>query len=547
VLRHDLSAGILAAAQQRLPGAPSITLGTYAGTGDADFFAGSARNVVALGRPAVVSSAGAGDGPPGLAMSFDFAPTIELVKKLESNGVTYGLDPLLPKWRTEAPRLTLTAKPEGKEWLATLSFTAAALPFHSIDPSIAACARANRHLRIAAGVDPRAVSGLMTNLMGVGEERALTQLLGASIGEVAGLFTGDLLLMLDSSGILPQGAVVLLLREGADASSLLRNLSEAYHGQPLQLEGAVTAYTLETPVGPLAIASDGKRLVLGNDPELGQTLLAGKPGDGAIAAGTFLAVDIDLPLLSRQWLPVAYRLLAEQRLELGTDILANLRFSLPEAALALHQTQGAGALSRLVADDLPQLTLTRNAVTQPWTVSPAMLANELRALAPTDKPAEMLDHAFAFYANPNSDDTATVYRTADGFHVCEEERRGKRQAFTAQQLATRVAGMQLVMGADPATMKALTPPERPVFDRRCLPDLATLLRHIPAYRLEGKATATGVILEERGAPVGAIATCLGLLNLSLFEQPRMLRYHRMMSEGREQPPAAATPPGLVDF
>nr|MBA3709734.1 hypothetical protein [Planctomycetota bacterium] len=423
----DLAAAIVA----RIDRAAAGSVGPFTGGGNAQWAAGSVGSVLAFGdRKALAHLAEKGVSSADLSaqgpawLTCDFAPTLEIAKLLEADGISYGLDPLLPKWRTEAPTMTLSAAPKGEEWTGTIDFKAANLPVHAIAPAIANLGTSSCHVRIAAGLEPTMVSGLFSNLMSVREDRELTQMLGMSIGEATGMFTGDVLLMVDASGLIPQGSVVLALKPGRDPSALIRNLANAFQGQAMDVPGASSAFLLDTKIGPWGIAYANDRLVFGNDQELGQKLLSGAAGNAPIPAGKALVVDLDLPLIGKQWLPLAYRLLGSARLEFGPDPARDLQFQLPDAMLALYQSKGAAAKTSQLLEGAKGITLTRGATVLPWTgFSEAFIAQAKKLVSGADL-AKGLDERFAQYGDMGLvpvESTATVYRAADGYHVCEDD------------------------------------------------------------------------------------------------------------------------------
>jgi hypothetical protein len=341
--------------------------------------------------------------------------------------------------------------------------------------------------------------------------------------------------------------VALLLRADADPGALIQAVVAAYQGQKIDADPEIAAYALDTPLGPWGLAVSKRLLVLGNDADLAQELLSGKAGDAPIPGGQVVVADIDLPLIAKQWLPLVYRMVADARLELGADPLGSVQFSVPEGALALSQTLGATAkLSMLLQPKPPALTLSRNGLAAPWS-PPRELAGQLRALQPEGDLAVAVDAMFSVFADQAAtpESFATVMRQGDGWHVCEDDRRGRKLPLSQQQLATRLAGLKRVIGPEPDKLRVLAPPLRPSIDRRWLPDLAVVLRHLPTYHLEATLAADGIHAQERGLPLGTVAAALGVIDMALFEQPRLLQYHLRASVHPPATPPAK--PGVVEF
>jgi hypothetical protein len=537
----------------RLDQATDRKLGELAGRGNGDIFVGLSDSTVVIGDPGLLEHRPAAGAAPHAAIhvSCDLGPTLALVKQLDVDGISYGLDPLLPHWRDEPSTLTIDAAPAGELWTAKIALAASALPFHPVAPEIAALSRGGKHARVVAGIDPRAVVGLIANLTTSADEQHLTELLGRSPAQAAELFTGDVLLLVDASGILPQGCLALALKPGGDAKALATRVALAWKGQPIDAHGAEAAWLLDTPLGPWGLTLGKGVLVLGNDPDLALDLASGKPGDSPLPAGKALIADIDLPTLAKQWLPLAWRLLNDAKLPLGEDPLASLRFRLPEAASALRQSLGVGAkLSLLLQQPPPTLVLIRGGSRMAWSPPPRLL-RDLRALLPDGDLGENLDRAVAAFADaaqPTAEVEATVIRLADGWHVLEDDRRGRAVPLTLPQLNARLGTLARVVGTDPQQLKLVTPPPRPVLDVRCLPEPAILQRHLPPYHLELTLTKDGAIAEERGVPLGAAAVAGAVTYLGLFQQPRMLQYHlRFSGQQPAQPDGGAKKPGVVEF
>jgi hypothetical protein len=185
-----------------------------------------------------------------------------------------------------------------------------------------------------------------------------------------------------------------------------------------------------------------------------------------------------------------------------------------------------------------------------WSPPPRLL-RDLRALLPQGDLGESLDRAVAAYADaaqPSAEVEATVIRLADGWHVLEDDRRGRAIPLTLTQLTGRLGTLSRVLGTDPQQLKLVTPPPRPVLDLRCLPEPAIIQRHLPPYHLEIAVTKEGAVAEERGVPLAAALASGAVTYLGLFQQPRMLQYHLRFSGQQQQPgDNGAKKTGVVEF
>jgi hypothetical protein len=567
--RHDDAAGLAAALAPRLPlpldgaGAPAtVDLAGYHGTSQWHWFCGSATaaapgpGLLMAGDRLAVQSWGAGSAtPPAVAppaapvwMTVDLAPTLAVVRALAGDGISFGLDPLLPRWHSDPAALALGLTPAEGGWNGSIAFAAPALPLHAIDPSVAALGR-KRQVRLALGIDPRALTGLIANQLTVAEERDFGAMIGAPAEDAAAVFTGDVIVLADVDGLLPQGAAVFGVRPGRSPAGVVAALVKTFHGEAVP--NTTNVWQLETPLGPLGIAYNDQRVVVGNDPTLGADLLAGTPGDAPIPAGRAVCADADLPAIAKLWLPLAWRWLQERRIPLAPEPIPALAFRLPESALALAQTRGKAAkLAQLLDDNLPPLVLTHDGGALPWKVETGYLRFHLRHLMPAGDLADDLEHGIALYAaapvgapaGAPPTIPATVLRLADGWHVMEDDRKGRPAALNDVALAARLHGLDHLLGPEAAQLPVLTPAGIPVFDRTWLPELGRILPKLKPWHLEGTVDADGGKAVETGEPLATLALAFACASMALNDLPHLLHYHLRAVEERDKPPPEQAPP-----
>jgi len=569
VARHDDALGMAAALGTHLPlpldgvGTPMVAdIAGFHGVSQWHWFCGSSTapatgpGLLAVGDRLAVQTWALTDAdsatrpavtPPAapLWMTVDLAPTLGLVSDLATDGVSFGLDPLLPKWHADPnASLALGLTPADGGWKGDITFTAPALPLHAIDAEFAKLGRKHQ-VSLAIGIDPRALTGLIVNQLSVAEEKAFGAMIGAPAEDAAAIFSGDILLMADVNGLVPQGALVFAVRPGRSPAGVVAALVKSWKGAAVP--NVENAWQLQTPAGPLLIAYNDQRVVVGDDPDLGAALLAGTTGDAPIPAGQALYADVDVPGIAKLWLPLAWKMLTDRSIPLAPEPLPALAFRLPESALALAQTRGDKAtLAQLLDDKLPPLVLTRDGGTLPWKVEAGFLRQHLQHLLPPGGDLGLeLDQSISLYGAPAAGapagsvptNSATVLKLADGWHVIEDDRRGRGAALDAAGIAARLKGLNHLLGPEAAALPVLVPAGIPVFDRSWLPDLAHILPLLKPWHIAGTVDATGGKAEETGEPLATVALAIACASMVLNDQPHLLHYHLRALEERNKPPA----------
>ncbi len=473
-------------------------------------------------------------------LRLDLASTLEWCKSLEASGVSYGLDPLLPGWRELQPQVTLAMDAKGGAWrsTATLSGCERGLPVHALAPEIGALARSGQDFTLAIGIAPEALTALVMNSMRRSQNRALTQTLGMRLDEALRPLTGDLLLMIRQGQALPEA--VLVAGVSGDARPLAQAMAALWQGQPQELPGSLGAWLVTTPVGPLLLAVNEQRLVLGSTPEVIADLLAGRPGDRPLPAGTCAVIEADLPKIAATGLPLVLGAAGLWRYELAPDPLHELRALLPAMIKEAWMPAGAATIAALAEGNGDIESVQGNVTVRRPAADRLRLRGALAAVAPdgTD-PLLGSDTLFSIHgriADGQVAATVTVYRRADGFHVLEDV---GNAPIAAEVLAGRLTGLQRLAGPELSALPALTMRERPGIDRRWLPDAALLARHLAPWSVRVRPTADGLTAEEDGMPLGGM-TLLGAAAVLIgVEQPAMLRWHAKAERRRQPDPAPA--------
>ncbi len=465
---------------------PGITAGEYAGRINVQEhrFVGVNQDVLAIGDSDLINRAApqlpaAQSVHAPLEASFDFAPVFTVLRQLEGVGISYNLDPLLPRWRQQAPQLTLSAAAGQKGWSGTLHLASPSLPLHALAPALRSLCAPGHQLRLALGIEPRVVTQLIDNALALADERQLEIKLGMPLEEAGRCFTGDVVLVADAKGILPQVGLVLGLKPEGAGKLLAGHLAGIWNGAQLPAGAdASVHWSLTTPIGPCQLALFPGRLVIANDPGLVDTLgvdpaaAHAQAGPDAVPEGCCAFVDCDLPSLAGQWLPVLWPLLSDGHVNLARDPLAVIVHELPEAASALLQGKGPKArLADLLANPPPVLMLGQGSRTVQWSPPPQLVV-ALRQLLGSQPPAQ-LDQVLCAFTDPRLRPltvTAVFLREGDGVHALVHDQRIRQRPLTADELSSRCDGLDRALGQAPSALQAITPPEVPHLDRSWLPD-----------------------------------------------------------------------------
>jgi hypothetical protein len=477
---------------------------------------------------------------PRIALTWRLGPALAAVGGHAPRWMQTVMDDLLGAWRGGAPTMRVRAAPEADGWHGRVAIADLwRLPLEPLDAEVAASARSGWTLAVGLHIDPSTAYALWAHLRTVAEAAppAALPVTDAAPPAVPGVFvappaaapgaegdpgpvavlpppeapiapppplvgrlTGDCLAQARWTDALPTGAVLLRLHDGGEAAADLAALAAELGAADQPRAGAEQAFVLALPWGRLVIARQGDRLVVGTAEELLTAWLAGTAGDAPLAAGRIVQVDLDLPAIAQRWLPTAWAALEGVSEPLGDDPLGvadELAWAVNTALSRVPPPESVGAVLRM--DD-------------------TFIAREdlLRLFPGSDLPAAV-DAACAVYvpdpAPPAQEDAPApsrlVLRFAAGFAILDN---GERQiGLDAAALAEAMHGWKRLLGPDPAALVQVSAPEPAVFDRRWLPPLAAVLRHVPAYHLELSDADFVLRAEERGLPAISLAViALGL-------------------------------------
>jgi len=565
---HALARDLARAVAATMPATMAEGLQGFTGAGNALLFAGAAPPLLCIGDPQLLNHRlpqtprliPSSERPlSALSLHCDFAPTMSMIKKLEAAGIYYNLDTLLPRWRQEAPVLDARIEPASGGWQGSLHLIAKNLPLHAVDPAFARLLTPGKHIEALLGISPIAVLQLIANLMTSEDITVLEGRLGMPLNAVADCFTGDALLEVQADSVIPLGALALNLRPNGRNKLLISHLAAIWNGVSTPApESSITMWVITTVVGPVVLAYNKDRLVVGDDAALMLQLLSGQPGAGAAApapapAPICASLRVDLPALSAQWLPLLWPLLADQHLDIGPAPMLPISFQLPVLATALLQRDPATAkLSTLLAVPPPTLHIQQGATQTQVAISPQLPAVVRGVLSSTSASgipldgaalAQALDDSFAVYADSHQvplQVTAMVVRLPDGFHILEEDRSVRHPGLSAPQLATHLGDYQRVMGPEPAALRPLGPSTPARLDLHWLPGPAALSAFLQPYSAAVTVTPAGASLTEQGEPLATLACSAACLYLLLVEQPHMLLYQERFAA----PGTGAAPVGV---
>jgi hypothetical protein len=119
----------------------------------------------------------------------------------------------------------------------------------------------------------------------------------------------------------------------------------------------------------------------------------------------------------------------------------------------------------------------------------------------------ILDTCFAIYdeipsAMGNLRMPMLVYRFPNGWHTCSPDVRGLGlvEPLSTEELQERIGKLVRVVGPEPKDLAVLplVSYDFPTFDRRWLPDLQAVIRHLPRFRLQAERTKDGLKVREQG-------------------------------------------------
>jgi len=465
-------------------------------------------------------------------------------------GVT---DRILPVWDAWTPVGDVVTRLDGDVLVTSATVSGMkGVPLHAVDPRLASLLRADQQIVLLAGLEPKTLALTIGLVLNEGNDRedpdaALVAALGSDSTALAAAFTGDLAVHGGwQAGPIPLFAAAL--GTTAQAEAVVTAAAAALGWEEAPVAGATHSWNVFTPAGVLVVALTADRLILGTEPTLVDTMVAGTPGTLKAEPGAAIDLRIDAPAVAKQWLPLAWGMLSAQKQVLGQD------------PLSVFSHLGYQVAQRSDFDGSPittsELVLSKDRGGRHWfTASLARLWPEgvpagldagvtvLRKTAePADTPADPNTVPMP-NAGPGNAEAIFVLRTAAGWILANQDRRADRPAMDAATLATRLTGYTRIAGPEVADLAVTTLPVLATFDRRWLPPLPVVLAHIPPHRLWVKASGGVLTAQERGLPlVGTLAYAGGIgawaAQWQFGSQERWQRYTAEQQQVRERHPDA---------
>ena len=407
-------------------------------------------------------------------------------------------DEFFGSWKDTKPivQVCLATAPDG--WHGDVIVNdVARLPLGNLEAQVAAAARSGYWLTLGMHVDPNSVQRML---------HALDLPYADVVGQLTLHLTGDYLLqMKGGAGPVPQGAVLLTVHDGNEVAALLSEYAHHNGMAEIVRQDADQAFAEITLTGTIFYARRGERLVIGNDEALLSQWLAGNPGDAPIIDPGVVHLDLELPAIAQQWLPMAWAILSSMHTSLSEDPLGILDSMSVEVRGGLRRLALPTSVSEALSLDMPELRVG-------WSALGRIFVGADMAAA--------IDAACTIYVPdpprpPNEEGmplARLVLRFSDGYAIFEEE--GRQTALDATALDTQLQGWKRLLGPDPAVLPQVPMPEPAVFDARWLPPLAVALRHIPAYHLTVSATDFSLRVVESGLPLACLATIAVALKIA---------------------------------
>lgn len=366
----------------------------------------------------------------------------------------------------------------------------------------------DRPLSVVLAIEPAAVAEL---LQGVEGDRLayLTATLGIAPAQAVVGFTGELALTMTGDRPMPKLLMLARLAPTGDARGLIAHLGDAFGGKPLALAGANRAWTVPSPGGPLRLALADDLLLVGNDDEGMDAVLAKTPGPLQVK-GEALIAHADQATVGG-WLALAR--LVMRPVTLVDDPLPALLSSLREAGWALIQAGAPGQPADALRGGAARTLRLAGGVQRTFTSDPS-LPDRLRALFGQD-PAVVLGLSAALHGD--ADQAVLVLRTgSDAWLVAAGA--ASPQVRDRAAVEPLLAGLPLVWGRPLLDQAVAELPAAVVWDQRCVPTVTT--DHLPSYRAGITAVDGGWRLSEQGLPLVTAAVAAGALRWWLAESGR---------------------------
>ncbi len=382
------------------------------------------------------------------------------------------------------------------------------LPLRRLAPSLAVLADRDQALRLAVAIDPQLIATALDQGLPPMARRGWRDATGHSIAEVFERLTGDGYAQVRLDGLVPRGGVILLARPGVELAGIARAIADVFRGR--SHPSLVGAYQLDTPIGPLVLAVRGPRFVAGTDEALVRAWLDGAAGTDPLPTDRALVAELDTPALA-PLLPLVAMIPMFPELPHAPGAIDRLAGLLGDAALA--QVQGGarefGPLLRGAAVPVERLA-GAGQVSLPL-ADLAALARELQpasvTVAGTAPAIDDLEQRFAWYAvaEPPVKRVALVFRSARGWHVLDDWRRGRASAMNRLAIDSRLKALGCPVAVGGAPIDQLPITALPPMLGDWLPPIPVLAQHLPRWSLAATLVDGGMDLTEDGLPIATTA------------------------------------------
>jgi hypothetical protein len=365
-----------------------------------------------------------------------------------------------------------------------------------------------RPLSVVLAIEPAAVVEL---LQGVEGDRLayLTATLGIAPAQAVVGFTGELALTMTGDRPMPKVLLLARLAPTGDARGLIAHLGDAFGGKPMDLAGANRAWTVPSPGGPLRLALAEDLLLVGNDDEGMDAVLAKAAGPLQVDGEALIACADQATVGG--WLALARMVMSP--VTLVDDPLPGQLATLRESGWALIQAGHSGQPAETLRGGVARTLRLPGGVQRTFTSDPG-LPDRLRALFGRD-PAEVLASSAALHGDAAQ--AVLVLRTGNDAWLVADSAAPPR-VRSRETVEPLLAGLPLVWGHPLLDQSVAELPAPVVWDQRCVP--VVTIDHLPSYRAGISAIEGGWRLTEQGLPLVTGAVAVGAARWWLAESAR---------------------------
>jgi RNA polymerase sigma factor (sigma-70 family) len=461
-------------------------------------------------------------------MYLDVSHIFRLLDKLDRDkSDPLGIGAWLPSWRTANPAVSVEMVPKDGLWQISTGLTGLrGLPFKPLRADIASLITDKRLGGIALAIDP----AFLDKMAAQG---------GVLDGVVpAGLsLSGDIAFFAGEAAPFPHMTLVLGITDAEKCAKALPDILKKLQASPES--GKQNRWTALSPLGLVSIAVIDGRLIATTVPD-GIDMLSKVPSAGRGADSPCCMMTLDLPVIARTWLPLAYAAVdVKPHLlpEFSIPIIRELLFSSYPWLMSGHDDQHPlTTLSAYVDSQLDHRS--KQLLNGIPDITAGSLARRRMMNGLSGNLDHILDACLTIYTDAAKDQNGNyqpgtknllVYRLSDGLHIADTWINHDPMAvLTAAQFAERIAGLHRLVGPEPDKLEILpvVSDEFPTFDRRWLPDLQAVVRHLPRYNMTARNTPDGLQVHEEVLPLAGGALLVGALRFIGDEYSLKSQYYR---------------------